>query len=136
MAKFVATDYTVTVGGVNLTDHVAQVDMPIDVDEVETTAFGGSGWRDRLGGLKSGSVTLSFHQDFAASSVDQTLWPLLGTTTTVVVKPTNGAVSSTNPSYSGTFVVTSLTPINGSVGDLATQDVTWPSAGPITRLTS
>jgi predicted secreted protein len=136
MAKFVATDYTVTVGGTDLTDHVAQVDMPVDVDEVETTAFGGSGWRDRLGGLKSASVTLSFHQDFASSSVDQTLWPLLGTTTTVVVKPTNASVSSTNPSYSGSFVVTSLTPINGSVGDLATQDVTWPSAGPISRATS
>lgn len=136
MAVFVAIDYTVTVNGVNLSDHVTAVDLPIEVDGVETTSMGGGGWRSRVGGLKQASVTIAFNQDFAASNVDATIWPLVGTTTVVVVKPTSGAVSATNPSYTATVLVTGFSPINGSVGDLATMNVTWPTSGAVTRTTT
>lgn len=136
MAIFSATDFKVTVNGVNLSDHLNSVELTTDVDEQDDTTFGTNGWRSRRGGLKNGSITLHFFQDFAGSSVDATLWPLLGTTTSVVVTPTSGAVSATNPSYTGSFLVNGLTPIAGNVGDLATHDVTWPAAGAITRATS
>ena len=76
MAKFVATDYKVTINGTNLSTSLASVELPIEIDEQETTAFG-SEWRTRIAGLKSGSITLEFHQDFGAGSIDATLWPLL-----------------------------------------------------------
>ena len=132
MAKFVLTDVSCTIAGTDFSDHIASVTLDISSDEVETTAFGGSGFRTRVGGLKDGSITLSFHNDFATTgsgAVDSTLWGLFNTAATVVVKPTGSAVSASNPSFSGVFLVSQVNPISGSVGDLATRDVTWPTAG-------
>ena len=135
MAKFVATDYKVTINGTNLSTSLASVELPIEIDEQETTAFG-SEWRTRIAGLKSGSITLEFHQDFAAGALDSILWPLLGTNATVVVVPTSGTVNSSNPSYTGTFLVTQYTPYASTVGDLATVSVSWPLTGALTRATA
>jgi hypothetical protein len=135
LAKFVATDYKVTINGTNLSTSLASVELPIEIDEQETTAFG-SEWRTRISGLKSGSITLEFHQDFAAGALDSILWPLLGTNATVVVVPTSGTVTSSNPSYSGQFLVTSYTPYASTVGDLATVGITWPLSGALTRATA
>ena len=135
MAKFVATDYKVTINGTNLSTSLASVELPVEIDEQETTAFG-SEWRTRIAGLKSGSITLEFHQDFAAGALDSILWPLLGTNATVVVSPTSGTVTASNPSYTGTFLVTSYTPFASTVGDLATVGITWPLTGELTRATA
>ena len=135
MAKFVATDYKVTINGGTVSSSLASVELPIEIDEQETTAFGSS-WRTRISGLKSGSITLEFHQDFAAGALDSILWPLLGTNATVVVTPTSGTVTASNPSYTGTFLVTSYTPFASTVGDLATVGITWPLTGELTRATA
>lgn len=130
MAKFVATDITTKINGVDFSDHIAAVTIDISADEVETTAFG-TGWRSRVGGLKDGSITIDFHQDFATTgsgAVDQTIWNNFASMATVVVTPTSGTVSATNPSYTGVFLVSQTTPIASTVGDLATQSVTWPLA--------
>jgi len=92
LAKFVLTDASVTINSVDLSDHVASVTLDITADEIEETAFGQT-FKSRLGGLKDGSLSVDFHQDFAASEVDATLWPLLGTVTTFEIKPTSDAVS-------------------------------------------
>jgi hypothetical protein len=135
LAKFVATDYKVTLNGGTVSSSLASVELPIEIDEQETTAFG-SEWRTRIAGLKSGSITLEFHQDFAAGALDSILWPLLGTNATVTVTPTSGTVNASNPSYSGVFLVTSYTPFNSQVGDLATVGITWPLSGALTRATA
>jgi hypothetical protein len=135
LAKFVATDYKVTINGTNLSTSLASVELPIEIDEQETTAFG-SEWRTRIAGLKSGSITLEFHQDFASGALDSILWPLLGTNATVVVVPTSGTVNSSNPSYSGSFLVTQYTPYASTVGDLATVSISWPLTGALTRATA
>ena len=136
MAKFVATDVKVTINGTNLSDHIAQVSLEQTADEIETTAFG-TEWRQRVGGgLKDASISIDFHQDFGASSVDATLSPLFGSIATVVVTPTSGSVSATNPSFTGTFSVVQYSPVASSVGDLATLSVSWPSAGTVVRGTA
>ena len=135
MAKFVATDYKITINGTNFSTSLASVELPIEVEEQETPAFGSS-WITRIAVLRSGSITLEFHQDFAAAAIDATLFPLLGTNATVVVVPTSGTVTSTNPSYAGEFLVTSYTPFNSTVGDLATVSITWPLTGALTRATA
>jgi hypothetical protein len=132
MAKFVLTDVKTTINGTNFSDHLASVTIDLSADEVETTSFGGSGFRTRVGGLKDGSITLSFHNDFGTSgsdAVDSTIYNLFNTNATVIVTPTSSAVSPSNPSYTGVFLVSQINPISGSVGDLATRDVTWPTAG-------
>ena len=135
MAKFVATDYSITVAGTDFSTSLASAELTIESDDVETTAFG-SAWRSRVGGLKQASVTLEFHQDFGASSVDAVLFPLLNTLATVVIKPTSGSASATNPSYTAVCLVNQYQPFASSVGDLATLSVTWPVSGSVVRGTA
>jgi hypothetical protein len=135
MAKFVATDYSVTVNGTDFSTSLASVELTVESDDVETTAFGGE-WRTRVGGLKQASLTLEFHQDFGAASVDATLYPLLNTIATVVVKPTSDSVGATNPTYTATCLVNQYQPFASSVGDLATLSVTWPVSGTVARATA
>lgn len=135
MAKFVATDYKITINGTNLSTSLASVELPIEIEEQDTTSFG-SEWRTRIAGLKSGSITLEFHQDFGAAAIDSILWPLLGTNGTVSVSPTSATVSATNPSFTGQFLVTQYSPFASTVGDLATLSVSWPLNGALTRATA
>lgn len=132
MAKFVATDYNITINSAPFSSSLAALTLDISVEEQDTTSFGDTA-RKRIGGLQDASVTLDFHQDFAASAVDATLFPLLGTQATVVVKPTSGSVTATNPSYTFTALVTQYQPFASSVGDLATLSVSWPVSGPVVR---
>jgi hypothetical protein len=131
----VATDYKITINGTNLSTSLASVELPIEIEEQDTTSFG-SEWRSRIAGLKSGSITLEFHQDFGVGAIDNLLWPLLGTNGTVVVSPTSATVSASNPSFSGQFLITQYSPFASTVGDLATLSVTWPLNGALTRATA
>jgi hypothetical protein len=135
VAKFAATDFDITIGGTDFSDSLAALTLDVSREQLEITAFGDSA-RRYIGGLQDSSVTLSFHQDFAAGAVDSTIWSNLGGTVAIVVKPTSGAVSATNPSYSFNALVVQSTPFSSNVGDLATMDVTWPVDGAITRGTA
>lgn len=133
MAKFAATDYSVSVAGTDLSTSLTSVELNLEADDRDTTTFGNGGYRTRVGGLKQGSVRLNFYQDYAASSVEATLYPLLGTIATVVLKPTSGSVSSTNPSYTVTCLVTQVQPISAAVGDVAVQQVSWVTSGSVVK---
>jgi hypothetical protein len=61
---------------------------------------------------------------------------LLNTLATVVIVPTSGSVTATNPSYTATCLVNSYSPFASSVGDIATLSVTWPVSGTVTRATA
>jgi hypothetical protein len=136
MAIFVATDFSVSINGSTaLASYLTQVELKTSANDITTTSFGSS-WVTRVAGLKEGSVTLQFNQDYAASTVDATLWPLLGAQATVVIKPTSTAVSSSNPAYTAVCLVNDLTPVSGQIGDLATFSVTWPTTGTVSRATA
>lgn len=136
MAIFVATDFSVSINGSTaLASYLTQVELKTSANDVTTTAFGSS-WVTRVAGLKEGSLTLNFNQDYAASTVDATLWPLLGTQATVIIKPTSTAVGANNPAYTAICLVTDLTPVSGQIGDLATFSVTWPTTGTVSRATA
>ena len=135
MAKFYAQDYKITIGTTNLSTSINSVTLDITADEVETTAFG-STYRTRIGGLKDASVSLDFHQDFAAGSVDALLSPLMGSTVAVKIAPTSGTVTATNPEYRFTALVTQYQPYSSATGDLATLSVTWPVSGEVVRGTA
>jgi hypothetical protein len=132
MARLVLTNAYITINSVNLSDHIASVTLTTTDDVVETTAFGDAA-RTRIGGLRDNSVALEFHQDYATSNVEATIYPLLGSTTTVVVKPNGASTSAENPAYTMTALVSEWQPLNGAVGELATASITWPISGTITK---
>lgn len=136
MAKQVITSRFVSLNGTDISSSLAGASLELTISEVDKTSLGSQGWTEVAAGLKSGSVTLNFQQDFGASGVDSTLWPLLGTEGTVVIRPTSSTVSATNPAYTATVLISQYTPIAGAVGDLATFDVTFPTVGAVTRATA
>ena len=127
MAKHIVNP-TISVNGTDISDHVIQVTVAVEVDEVETSAFG-SVWRTRIAGLKTGSIQIDYQNDYAASQASAVINPLLGTNATVVVTQTG-----TGGTIAGTAVVlvTQTQPVNGAVGDLSTSSVTWPTTGTVT----
>ena len=131
MAKLVLTNANITIGATDVSSSVASVQIETAVDEVETTAFGPGNGKTRVGGLLDTTLSLSMHNDYSA--VEGLVYPLIGSTTTVVVKPNGTAVSSTNPSYTMTILVTGWSSVNGAVGELNTVDVSWPVSGTVTK---
>jgi len=125
MAQLVLTNASITINSVDLSDRANSVTLTYEVDSVEVTAFGDSGHKF-AGGLQNNSVEISFQQDFAANEVEATIYSLVGTTTTVVIKPTSAAVSSTNPSYTlSNAFLGAHTPVMGAVGELAMTELTF-----------
>jgi hypothetical protein len=135
MARIVLTNASVVFGSTDLSDHIASITLNSTFDIVETTAFGNTA-KTRVAGLADNSVTFEFHQDYATSSVEQTIYPLLGTAVSVVAKPVAGTTTTINPQYTFSALVSEWTPLNGSVGELATASVTWPISGAIAKATT
>jgi len=145
MARIVLTNVKVmftdaTPALVDISDHIASVTLTSTYDVVETTAFSADAVplaaKTRQAGLVDNSVTLEFHQDFAASSIESTIYPMLGKISAIELTPTDDAASATNPEYQFNGVVSEWTPLNGAVGELSTASVTWPITGKIVKVTS
>ena len=125
MAQIVLTDASITINSVALGNRANTVTLTYEKEAVEITAFGDSG-RAFTSGLQNNTCEIEFMQDFAASNVEATVFPLVGSTTTIVIKPTSGAVSATNPSYTLTGAyLSNHTPVAGTVGELATTSLSF-----------
>lgn len=125
MAVLALTNAQITINSVDLSNRSNSVTVNYEADSVETTAFGDAGHKF-TGGLQNNSVEIALMQDFAATNVEATVYPLVGTTTTLVIKPTTAAVSATNPSYTITNAyLAAHTPVAGAVGELAMTTLTF-----------
>lgn len=133
MAKLVLTNEFVSLNGTDVSSYCRKAELTIEVEAKDVTTFASGGWKEEIGGLKSGTLALEFEQDFAAAALDSILWPLLGTVVTFDVKPVNAARSTSNPSYTGSVLVAQWNPLTGSVGDDAKVTVSFPTTGAVTR---
>jgi hypothetical protein len=135
MAVINLTDASVTINSVDLSDHVQSVTLNYDADQVEVTSMGDTSHKF-TGGLYNVSFDVTMFQDFAASEVEASVFDLVGTTTTVVIKPTSGAVAADNPSYTiaDTFL-SNHQPVAGSVGDMSMVSLSFVG-GTMTKATS
>lgn len=137
MAQIVLKDVKIEVGAVpvTLSDRANSVTVTYEIEQIEVTAFGATG-RSYTGGLQSNTVEIEFMQDFASSNVEATIFPLVGTTTTLKITPTSSATSATNPAYTITgCYLASHTPIAGAVGELAMTSLSF-AGGVLTKATS
>jgi hypothetical protein len=136
MAVFLNNKVGVKVNSVDLSDHVTAVTLNRTFDELEVTAMGDTGHKF-VKGLEASSVTISFLNDTAAANVLATLQAAWGTSVTCVLLQEKGtAVSATNPLYTFTILVNNTTDINGGVGDIGMQDVTFTINGAVAVATT
>ena len=136
MAVFMSNKVGVKVNSVDLSDHATSVTLNRSFDELEVTAMGDSGHKF-VKGLEASSVTIDFLNDTATANVLATLQAAWGTNVTVVLlQDKSAAVSATNPLYTMTCLINNTTDINGAVGDLSTQSLTWNVSGTIAVATT
>jgi len=124
MAIFLNNGVSCTLNSVDLSAYLTSVTINQAFDELEVTAMGDSSHKFAKG-LEASTITLDFLNDNAASTVIPTLRAAYGTTVTVVIKQTSAAVSATNPSYTASVLVNNLQNINGAVGDISSQSITF-----------
>ena len=135
MAIFLSNGVVTTLNSVVLSDHVTSATINRSFDELEVTAMGDTAHKF-VKGLEASTIALDFLNDTAASNVLATLQAAWGTTVTLTLKQTSAAVSATNPLYSTTVLVNNTTDINGAVGDISTQSITFTCNSPIVITTS
>ena len=123
---------SITINAVDLSDQCTSAVINYVAEQLENTTFSNTS-RSFTSGLYSNTVTVTLYQSYAGSETEASIYSLVGTTTTLVLKPTSSAVGSTNPSYTLTGAYLSAhTPINASLGELSTIDLTF-SGGVLTK---
>ena len=132
MAVYLNNKVGVKIGTTDLSDHVKSVTINRSFQELDVTAMGDTGVK-RVKGLEDSNIVVEFMNDTAASSVLQTLQGVWGTNAAIkLINQKGTAVSAANPVYSATVLVNNTTDINGAVGDLSTQSITFNVSGAIT----
>lgn len=134
MAVFALINEHLTINSVDLSDHVRQAVLTLDSTVLDSTAMG-DGWMENIFGLKSGQLQVEFNDDYAASNVDATLWAAFGTNVSFIVRPDAGAVSATNPNYTGLIGISQIV-VGGQLNEVARKSLTFPTSGAVTRATS
>ena len=134
MAVEVLTDALITINAIVLSTRSNQVELDFTIEAKESTAFGDTG-RKYVGGLQNNKCTIALMQDYAAANVEATVYPLVGTSTTLIIRKSSAVVGVTNPTYtlSNTFLE-SHTPVKGDVGELMTIQLVF-SGGTLVKTT-
>lgn len=135
MAKMVLLASYLSLNANVLSSSANKIELAVEVEEKDMTTYGSLGWKEMLGGLKSGTLGLELKQDVAASALDSLMWPLLGTVVPFEVRLDQAAVGTSNPKYTGQVLIKEWKPIQGSVGDDASVSVSFPTSGVVTRAT-
>jgi hypothetical protein len=109
----------------------ASIDFGVAV--LDKTNFASAGWEEKLAGLKNGTLNVSLMDDFADNDVNEDLFGIFGTVVTFKLRFSSAAISATNPEYQGSVLISSVTGISATVGELPMQDHSWPTTAAVTR---
>jgi hypothetical protein len=136
MAVFLNNKVGVKINSVDLSDLVTAVTINRVFDELEVTAMGDTAHKF-VKGLEASTVTIDFLNDTASAKTLATLQAAWGTTVTAIFIQEKGtAVSATNPTYTVSLLINNTTDINGAVGDIGTQSITFTANSTVAVSTS
>ena len=112
----------------DLSDQANQCTITIGNDPLEITAFGDTGHR-MAPGLQSVDVSITFFLSYGATEVEAILASCVGLgTTTLVISPSGTTESASNPEYTiANCMLADFTPINSTVGEIATVTANFTS---------
>ena len=114
---------TVTLGGTALTGWCTSATLNRVVTALSDTVFGNTA-NTFTAGLENNTCTLTLFLSYEASATYATLAPLVGTKTTVIVKPTSAVDSATNPGFTLTNCYLETLPvISAALGELQSIDI-------------
>jgi len=115
----------VTVNNVLLTDQCTAATVLHRFSQLTATSFGDTSQK-YVAGLAENEITLSLYMSYAATETYATLAALVGTSTTIKVKPVDATASATNPEFvlTGAFLA-ELPVANATMGELSTVDISF-----------
>lgn len=115
----------VTINSVDLTDQTSSAVLTRVIEALESSSFGSSS-RVYTAGMSLNTLTVTLYNSYAVTETYATLAALVGTQTTVTIKPTSAVTSATNPIHTLTGCYLETLPlINGQLGALDTIDITF-----------
>jgi hypothetical protein len=126
MAKMVLLASYLSLNSNVLSANANKIELSMEVEEKDVTTYGSLGWKEVLGGLKSGTLAIEFKQDFAATQLDSIMWPLLGQVVPFEVRADQAAAGTSNPKWTGNVLIKAWNPLTGS----------YSTSGVVTRATS
>ena len=105
----------------DLSDQGNACTVTVGFSPLDVTAFGDTGTR-MTQGLQTVDVSIDFFLSYGATEVEAILASCLGTgTTTLTISPSGATESASNPEYViQNCMLASFTPINSTVGSIAT----------------
>ena len=105
----------------DLSDQGNACTVTVGFSPLDVTAFGDTGTR-MTQGLQTVDVSIDFFLSYGATEVEAILASCLGTgTTTLTISPSGTTESASNPEYViQNCMLASFTPINSTVGSIAT----------------
>lgn len=136
MPKMVLLAEYLSINANVLNTFTKKAELSVEVEEKDVTNYASLGWKEVIGGLKSGELGCDFLNDFAAAQLDAIMWPLLGTVVPFEVRADQGARSTANPAYTGSILINGWNPITGSIGDEASVSMSFPTSGAVARATA
>jgi hypothetical protein len=132
-------DARVSWDGNVISSSVRALSLELGADAPEATAMGDN-WRQfEANGLKTASVEMELNWAAGSTTAVDSLFGStgkLGQSATLLLRPTTGSISASNPQYSGSFIVTGYTPMQGPVGDIHMANVSLQLAGALSRAIS
>jgi len=133
MSKVVGVDYSVTIDGNDLSDHVSNVGLARRLETVDLSCMG-DGSREKGAALKDGNGSITFKNDWAAGQVAALVDAIFdaGAAVTFILKPTSGAISATNPGYTFSAFVTQWNSF-GALAQASEAQLSYEITGDVTR---
>jgi len=135
MAVLVLTSTYLSIASNDLSAYAKKIELAVDAEQLDATDFASGGWKESVGGLKSGTISFDANDDVAASAIDSIMWPLLGTVVAFEVRMTSSAVGTSNPKWTGSLLITGHN-VGGDVGTLSQKSYSLPTSGVVTRATA
>lgn len=134
MAAMVLTAaYFSVTGPGTIHDHCTKIEIATEVEEKDVTTFASLGWRELLGGIKSGTVSGTLLSDYADDGLDEDLWAIFGTVVAWAARATQSGISASNPEWQASALIKNLVPLAGAPGDVPEIGFNWPISGAVTR---
>jgi hypothetical protein len=119
-------------GASNLSTFTTKIELNEEAAELDSTTMG-STWETVAAGLKKATLSLDFLDDYTVTTgLDAILRPLFGTSVAFEIRADGGSVTTSNPKWTGSVLISKYPVVVGGVGDLAKKSVTWKVNGAVT----
>jgi hypothetical protein len=115
MAKKVATNPFLSIGGTDYTSYISSMTINYSREEIDASVSTSTGGKGRIAGLYDWSIDVEFWGDLANGGITETLFGLVGTQSAVIAKLDGSTTAATNPKYTGNGIFFDF-PMGGEVG--------------------